>query len=59
MCGIAAILGAADEDAVRGMLARIKHRGPDGEGVSRVGDGVLGHVRLAILDVAGGIFELF
>jgi asparagine synthase (glutamine-hydrolysing) len=54
MCGIAAVLGGSDDRLVREMMARIKHRGPDGEGITRVGDATLGHVRLAILDVVGG-----
>jgi asparagine synthase (glutamine-hydrolysing) len=54
MCGIVAALGGTDERLAREMMARIKHRGPDGEGVVRTGDAVLGHVRLAILDLTGG-----
>ncbi len=54
MCGIAAIFGRTDESVVRAMMARIKHRGPDGEGIARLDNGVLGHVRLAIMDLAGG-----
>ena len=54
MCGIAALFGRADESAVRAMMARIRHRGPDGEGLARLDNGALGHVRLAIVDVAGG-----
>jgi len=54
MCGIVAVLGEGDEPLVREMMARIRHRGPDGEGVVRIGDATLGHVRLAILDLVGG-----
>lgn len=54
MCGIAVQWGSRDEGPLREMLGRIRHRGPDGEGVLPVGEGVLGHVRLAILDLAGG-----
>lgn len=36
------------------MLERVEHRGPDLKGACRVGDVWLGHVRLAIVDVAGG-----
>jgi asparagine synthase (glutamine-hydrolysing) len=36
------------------MLDRLRFRGPDGEGVSLLGEGCLGHVRLSILDLAGG-----
>jgi len=31
----------------------LRHRGPDGEGVTVVGDAVLGHRRLSIIDLAG------
>jgi asparagine synthase (glutamine-hydrolysing) len=54
MCGIVATQGVADEASVRGMMDRIAHRGPDGRGLARVGESVLGHLRLAILDIAGG-----
>jgi hypothetical protein len=59
MCGIAGIIAhEAAEDVVRRMLARIAHRGPDGEGlaVRRVGKRVatFGHRRLSIVDLAGG-----
>ncbi len=54
MCGIVAGLGNVNENLVRDMLSRIKHRGPDGEGVGKIGQVTLGHVRLAILDIAGG-----
>ncbi|MBN8613701.1 MAG: asparagine synthase (glutamine-hydrolyzing) [Deltaproteobacteria bacterium] len=59
MCGIAGIVAReAAEDVVRRMLARIAHRGPDGEGlaVRRVGKRVatFGHRRLSIVDLAGG-----
>jgi len=36
------------------MLAAIAHRGPDGKGIACFPDAVLGHVRLAIIDLAGG-----
>lgn len=54
MCGILAIQGPADDALARAMLQRIRHRGPDGEGIKRVDRTLLGHVRLAILDEAGG-----
>lgn len=57
VCGIAGILSfddAPDIDVGRGMLARLAHRGPDGSGVYRDGHVLLGHTRLAIVDVAGG-----
>jgi len=36
------------------MTAALRHRGPDGEGVTRLGAATLAHTRLAIIDVAGG-----
>ena len=59
MCGIAGIVGAAggppvDLDRVRSMLAVIAHRGPDGHGLYRDDRVGLGHVRLSIVDLAGG-----
>lgn len=36
------------------MLARLAHRGPDGQGTAQVGATWLGHRRLSIVDVSGG-----
>jgi asparagine synthase (glutamine-hydrolysing) len=36
------------------MLGRLAHRGPDAEGIAADGHGVLGHRRLAIVDLEGG-----
>jgi len=57
MCGIAGIWGRVEEDAVRTMMERMVHRGPDAGGVFVAPDsrGVLGHRRLAIMDPAGGV----
>jgi asparagine synthase (glutamine-hydrolysing) len=57
MCGICGVVGKADEQLIKNMLARIAHRGPDDEGVyiaktstqDRVG---LGHRRLSIIDLS-------
>jgi asparagine synthase (glutamine-hydrolysing) len=59
MCGIAGFIQhAPDPEALPRMLARIAHRGPDGEGawVRQQGSWqvAIGHRRLAIIDVAGG-----
>jgi asparagine synthase (glutamine-hydrolysing) len=57
MCGIAGILlkdregSPEDESRVRAALARLRHRGPDDEGVCRSQGAVLGHRRLSILDL--------
>jgi asparagine synthase (glutamine-hydrolysing) len=60
VCGIAGFVQrTADAEAIGPMLARITSRGPDGEGrwSGHSGDWhvTLGHRRLAILDVAGGV----
>jgi asparagine synthase (glutamine-hydrolysing) len=59
MCGIAGFIQQAPErEALPRMLARVVHRGPDGEGtwVRQQGNWhvALGHRRLAIIDIAGG-----
>ena len=54
MCGIVAEHGATDTGDLRGMLARLEHRGPDDCGWVGVGSSWLGHRRLSIVDVAGG-----
>lgn len=54
MCGFVAVYGDPDEGLFRQMMSRIEHRGPDGSGAIGIGPALLGHVRLAILDVAGG-----
>jgi asparagine synthase (glutamine-hydrolysing) len=63
MCGIAGLVtgSAADQrTAMKNMLDRLAHRGPDGEGTfSAICDGgrrhmMLGHRRLAIIDVENG-----
>lgn len=64
MCGIAGIVTTEPADAiVRRMLDRLRHRGPDGEGVvvQRVGPRVatFGHRRLSIVDLAGGAQPMF
>jgi asparagine synthase (glutamine-hydrolysing) len=44
---------AGPEASLR-MLEALRHRGPDGEAIRRVGPVTLAHTRLAIIDVAGG-----
>ncbi len=54
MCGIAGYVGQGGAETLAAMLPRLKHRGPDGEGV-HVEPGVgLGMTRLAIIDLEGG-----
>ncbi len=62
MCGIAGFIAReADPAALPRMLRQIAHRGPDGEGSwqGEAGAGAwrvaLGHRRLAIIDVEGGV----
>ena len=54
MCGIVGFWNTGGEPAVReiieAMLARLRHRGPDDEGVWSEGPLALGHCRLSILD---------
>lgn len=56
MCGIAGVaslgagLGPAEEETARRMLAALRHRGPDGQGLASDPSCVLACARLAILD---------
>ncbi len=54
MCGIAGSYPTASPEHVRRMVARLRHRGPDGAATVDTPAGNLGHTRLAILDIAGG-----
>src|SRR5215213_8957081 len=57
MCGIGAILdpaGTSGQNAAERMVEALRHRGPDGEALRRIGPVALAHTRLAIIDVAGG-----
>ncbi|HET6862198.1 MAG TPA: hypothetical protein VFH91_04100, partial [Pyrinomonadaceae bacterium] len=65
MCGICGIhtnsfVTPDDERVVRDMMSLLDHRGPDGDGIwsSKTG-AVLGHRRLAIIDLLGGHQPLF
>jgi asparagine synthase (glutamine-hydrolysing) len=53
MCGIVARRGAGPLPLAPAMAA-LAHRGPDGDGVLESAEASLGHVRLAIVDRAGG-----
>lgn len=55
MCGIAGALNQPASENVKRMIEKIAHRGPDGNGVQTFERGTLGHTRLAILDIEGGI----
>lgn len=58
MCGLAGIFAREadrpiDPDRIADMLAAAPHRGPDGRGVWTAPGVGLGHLRLAIIDLAG------
>ena len=57
MCGIAGFISSGSEQLLESMLEAIRHRGPDGEGhyISPDRQVWLGHRRLAVIDIAGGI----
>jgi asparagine synthase (glutamine-hydrolysing) len=54
MSGIVAAHGPFDPRLGERMLARLEHRGPDGEGSREVDRSWLGHRRLAIIDLERG-----
>lgn len=56
MCGIVGFCGRGDAATLDRMMRRLAHRGPDGRGTfARPEEGLfLGHLRLAIVDLAGG-----
>ena len=58
MCGIAGdidLLHAPDSEGVRRMARALSHRGPDADGFFFEGPAALGHRRLSILDLEGGV----
>jgi asparagine synthase (glutamine-hydrolysing) len=58
MCGIAGIVGQrATVEMAREMAQRLKHRGPDGEGVWGEPGIALSHRRLAVQDLTQGGFQ--
>ncbi len=58
MCGISGIVnlrgGRPDPEQLRGMIATLAHRGPDGTGIYCTGPVGLAHSRLSIIDLEGG-----
>jgi asparagine synthase (glutamine-hydrolysing) len=55
MCGIVGIIGArAERGTVALMAQRLRHRGPDGEGIWSEPGAALGHRRLAVQDLSDG-----
>jgi asparagine synthase (glutamine-hydrolysing) len=58
MCGIAGIVGQlATAEIASSMARRLKHRGPDGEGVWSEPGIALSHRRLAVQDLTAGGFQ--
>jgi asparagine synthase (glutamine-hydrolysing) len=59
MCGIAGFVNIRESSggqaALERMTTRIAHRGPDGHGWLSDGTAFLGHRRLSIIDVEGGV----
>jgi asparagine synthase (glutamine-hydrolysing) len=54
MCGIAGVIGSADEAQARALIQPLAHRGPDGVRVETVGEAAVAHARLSIIDLEGG-----
>ena len=53
MCGIAGIAGPDfNHQEIDRMIAKIRHRGPDGENIWSDNNFTLGHVRLSIIDLS-------
>ena len=62
MCGFAGFFGTGDydrEQIVSAMNEKIKHRGPDGEGIFTDEYVALGHRRLSIIDLDLGIQPMY
>jgi len=54
MCGIAGVLGGADDAPVEPMIHALAHRGPDGVRLEAAAGAKLAHARLSIIDLEGG-----
>ena len=57
MCGIAGVVIPSEDRGlgiVRGMIDKLTHRGPDGEGIWHESNFTLGHKRLSIIDPEAG-----
>jgi asparagine synthase (glutamine-hydrolysing) len=64
MCGIAGAVAFTEEgrkylDRIEDAVAALRHRGPDGEGVFRKDNVVLGHTRLAVIDTSANAAQPF
>ena len=54
MCGIAGVIGEADEAEARTLIQPLAHRGPDGTRVEALAHAALAHARLSIIDLEHG-----
>ena len=54
ICGVVAFGEPPEREAARAMLARLRHRGPDGEGEFFAENVALAHARLAVIDLSDG-----
>ena len=54
MCGILALVDTPWESAAPAALATLQQRGPDAQDILRLPGAVLGHARLAVIDLVGG-----
>jgi len=63
MCGISGIFDLSGKPVrpldIKDMTAQLTHRGPDGSGSYVDGPIGLGHTRLAVIDVEGGVQPMF
>lgn len=54
MCGILGLIDTPWQDHAQAALAAIAKRGPDEQSFSNVGNGIFGHTRLSVIDLATG-----
>ena len=57
MCGILLAIGDAFRADFDQALAALKSRGPDAREILAHGDALLGHARLAVIDVSGDVYK--
>src|SRR6267142_2718487 len=54
MCGIFGLIGAPWRDSAPAALDSLRSRGPDDSALVDLGDAILGHTRLAVVDLVSG-----
>src|SRR5205809_3060746 len=54
MCGIFGLIGTPWRDGARAALDTLRTRGPDDSALLDLGDAILGHTRLAVIDLVSG-----